>query len=61
MGLGPMELVIILILALIVLGPGKLPDAGRAVGKAFGEFKRALNGNDDDAKSNAKTDESKPV
>jgi Tat protein translocase TatB subunit len=38
-GIGPMELVIILALALIVLGPQKFPEAGRAVGKAMREFR----------------------
>jgi sec-independent protein translocase protein TatA len=33
-------LVIILVLALIVFGPGKLPDVGKALGKAIGEFKK---------------------
>ena len=38
-GIGPMELVVILALALIVLGPQKFPEAGRAVGKAMREFR----------------------
>lgn len=38
-GVGPMELVIILALALIVLGPQKFPEAGRMVGKALREFR----------------------
>lgn len=40
-GIGPMELVVILVLALIIFGPGKLPEVGKAVGKAMSEFKRA--------------------
>ncbi|BAS28990.1 Sec-independent protein translocase subunit TatA/TatB [Limnochorda pilosa] len=39
--LGPMELVVILILALIVFGPGKLPEVGKALGKGLNEFRRA--------------------
>lgn len=35
------ELVVILGLALIIFGPGKLPDVGRALGKSIKEFKRA--------------------
>jgi sec-independent protein translocase protein TatA len=44
------ELVIILVLALIVLGPKKLPDAGRSIGKGMREFKDAIggHGHDDD-------------
>jgi sec-independent protein translocase protein TatA len=40
-GIGMQELIIILILALIIFGPGKLPDVGRAVGKSISEFKKA--------------------
>ncbi len=38
------ELVVIFIVALIVVGPNKLPDIGRALGKGIGELKKALNG-----------------
>jgi len=41
---GPLELVIVLIIALIVLGPKKLPEFGRSVGKGMREFKGALTG-----------------
>lgn len=40
-GIGFPELVLILIVALIVLGPEKLPDLARALGRAYTEFKRA--------------------
>ncbi|MCW2967970.1 MAG: twin-arginine translocase TatA/TatE family subunit [Solirubrobacteraceae bacterium] len=46
-GIGPMELVIVLIIALIVLGPKRLPDAGKSVGKGMREFKDALSGGGD--------------
>lgn len=39
--IGFAELVVVLVLALIIFGPGKLPDVGRAVGKAIREFKQA--------------------
>lgn len=35
------ELVLILVIALIVFGPGKLPSVGSAIGKAFNEFRKA--------------------
>ena len=38
--LGPAEIVVILIVALIVLGPKRLPEAGRQVGKALAEVRR---------------------
>ena len=41
--LGTMELVVILVIALIVFGPRKLPELGRSLGKSLGEFKRASN------------------
>jgi sec-independent protein translocase protein TatA len=47
MNLGPMELVIVLVIALLVLGPKRLPDAGRSVGKGLKEFKEAISGKDD--------------
>jgi sec-independent protein translocase protein TatA len=43
-GIGPMELIIVLVIALIVLGPKKLPDAGKSVGKGLREFKDAITG-----------------
>ena len=43
-GIGPMELVIVLIIALIVLGPKKLPDAGRALGDGIRQFKGSISG-----------------
>jgi TatA/E family protein of Tat protein translocase len=39
--LGPGELLLILLLALIVLGPGKLPEVGSALGRAIREFRQA--------------------
>jgi sec-independent protein translocase protein TatA len=49
--IGPGELIIVLVIALIVLGPKRLPEVGRSVGKGMREFKDSLNGinlNDDD-------------
>jgi sec-independent protein translocase protein TatA len=43
-----MEIVVVAIIALIVLGPAKLPDAARAMGKGMREFKGALSGLDDE-------------
>ncbi len=39
---GPLEIVIVLIIALVVLGPKRLPDFGRSVGRGLREFKGAL-------------------
>ena len=41
--LAPTELIIVLVIALIIFGPGKLPDVGKAMGKSIKEFKDATN------------------
>ena len=41
-GLTPAHLVIILVIALIVVGPGKLPEVGSAIGKSIREFQKAV-------------------
>jgi sec-independent protein translocase protein TatA len=41
---GPLEIVIVLVIALVVLGPKRLPDFGRSVGRGLREFKGALSG-----------------
>ena len=38
---GPWELILLLVIVLIIFGPGKLPDIGSAVGKGIREFRRA--------------------
>ncbi len=38
---GPMELILLLVIVLIIFGPGKLPDIGNAVGKGIREFRKA--------------------
>jgi sec-independent protein translocase protein TatA len=45
---GPLELMVILVIALIVLGPQKLPEAARSVGKGMRELKESLTADDDD-------------
>ena len=45
---GPGELIIVLVIALIILGPKRLPEVGRSVGKGMREFKDSLNGITDD-------------
>lgn len=38
------ELALVLVIALVVFGPGKLPEVGKALGKGIQEFKRATSG-----------------
>jgi len=45
--IGPMELVVVLIIALVIIGPKKLPDVGRSMGRGMREFKGAISGDHD--------------
>lgn len=53
--IGPMELIVVLAIALMVLGPKKLPEVGRSVGRGIREFKASIGG--DDTASDADDDE----
>ncbi len=46
--IGPMEIILVLAIALIVLGPKKLPEVGRSIGKGMREFKESISGDDRD-------------
>jgi sec-independent protein translocase protein TatA len=46
--IGAPELIVILVIALLVLGPKKLPEVGRSVGRGMREFKDSIAGNDKD-------------
>ena len=46
--IGPGEIVILLVVALLVFGPKRLPEMGRSIGKGMREFKTSLTTNDDD-------------
>ena len=41
-GITPAHLIIVLVVALLILGPGKLPETGAALGKAMREFRHAM-------------------
>jgi len=47
MRLGPVEIVLILIIVLVIFGPGKLSDVGAALGKGIREFRRGAAGSDE--------------
>ena len=47
------EMIVILVLALIVLGPKKLPEAGKSLGNGMREFKNSLSGGSHDARDDA--------
>ena len=46
--IGPLELAIVLVIALVIFGPKRLPDLGRSLGSGMREFKDSLTGKDDD-------------
>ena len=45
-GLGVPELIVILVVALLVFGPGKLPEIGSALGRSIRDFRKAFEGSD---------------
>jgi sec-independent protein translocase protein TatA len=49
--IGPMEIILVLAIALLVLGPKRLPEAGRSVGKGIREFKDSVTGAAKDAQA----------
>jgi sec-independent protein translocase protein TatA len=47
--IGPLEIGIVLIIALVVFGPKKLPELGKSLGKGINEFKGSIGGGSDEA------------
>jgi sec-independent protein translocase protein TatA len=54
--IGPLELIVILIIALLVLGPQRLPEAARSVGRGMREMREALAGGDEDEEDDLEDD-----
>jgi sec-independent protein translocase protein TatA len=46
---GPLEIAVVLVIALIVFGPKRLPELGKSMGKGIREFKGSLSTDDEDA------------
>jgi len=63
--IGPLEIIIVLIIALVVFGPKRLPELGNSLGKGIREFKQTVTGEkDDDADDDVKalsTTQAKPA
>jgi len=47
-GVGPLEIIIVLVVVLLLFGPKRLPDLGRSLGRGMREFKDSVTGNDKD-------------
>ena len=48
--IGPLELMVILVIALLVVGPHRLPEVGRSIGRGIREFRSTISGGDDEPK-----------
>jgi sec-independent protein translocase protein TatA len=46
--IGPGEIILVLLIALLVFGPKKLPDLGKSLGRGMRDFKRGISGDDED-------------
>ena len=61
LGIGPLEIIIVLVIVLIIFGPKRLPDLGRSLGGGMREFKDSVTGKGDDAKLPAGEERPEPV
>lgn len=59
-GLGAPELIVILVVALLIFGPGKLPEIGGALGKGIKDFRKALENKSGDETAAADKPADKP-
>ncbi|WP_163328489.1 twin-arginine translocase TatA/TatE family subunit [Desulfurobacterium thermolithotrophum] len=62
-GIGTQELIIILVIALLIFGPKKLPELARSTGKAINEFRKASSGilDEEEAKKENEKEKEKTV
>jgi sec-independent protein translocase protein TatA len=56
-GLGPMELILILVIVLIIFGAGRLPEIGSGIGKGIRNFKSSLKETEEKEKIENKKDQ----
>ena len=56
----PMHLLLILVIVLIIFGPGKLPELGESLGKSIRGFKKAMSDKEDDKIEAKKIEDKKP-
>lgn len=60
-GLGLQELLVILVIALVIFGPSKLPQIGSGLGKAIRDFKKGVSGDEDDVAKEPKKESAKDL
>jgi sec-independent protein translocase protein TatA len=48
--IGPLEIVVVLIIALVVFGPKRLPELGKSMGRGIREFRSTISGKDEESK-----------
>ena len=58
---GPLEMIVVLVIALIVLGPNKLPEAARSVGRGMRELKDSLSADNDEEEDDVETTSERAV
>jgi Tat protein translocase TatB subunit len=58
-GIGMQEILVVLVIALVVIGPKKLPEVAKALGKGYGEFRRAFEEMKNTINVDVKTEEEK--
>ncbi len=52
--IGPLEIIVVLIIALVVFGPKRLPELGNSLGRGIREFKESVTGENDDKDDDVK-------
>ena len=60
-GIGVWEILILLLVALLVFGPKRLPEMGRSLGRGMREFKDSISGKDDDDRAELPPAQEEPV
>ncbi|TME31300.1 MAG: twin-arginine translocase TatA/TatE family subunit [Chloroflexi bacterium] len=58
--IGPGELILVLVIVLIIFGPGKLPDIGSAIGRGVREFRKASSDLEESIRGDTKTPPTEP-
>ena len=48
--IGPLEIVVVIVIALVVFGPKRLPELGKSMGRGIREFRSTISGKDDESK-----------